>query len=506
MNITDALTLHAGRTPDADAVLSPDGALSYARLDALVWRAARFLRAAGVAPGDLVAQSYRDERDALVAMLATARIGATGFSLPPGEPALKRAQSAARAGVRHLLVDAPDGALDGMRVVTMRLSDLEGLDGAEDPAVRDPDPHAPWMLATGSGSTGQEKLMPLSHRQMAARMEVTRDLFDAGDVNRLFSLIGIDFAVARNIYTTMLCHGWTVVLVPRDRVDLLATCRRFGVTALVATVMHLERMLAALPPGGAPVLGGLRSLSVGASTVSDALRRRIVERICPNLFVGYGANEVGVVTMARPEHVLAVADTVGVVHPNATVEIVDRDLRPVGPDRVGLVRIRSKGMIEGYHDDPEATRAAFRDGWFYPGDNARMTAEGHLIYAGRADHMMILNGINIYPAEIERALAAHPAVADVAAIPLPSRVHQQVPVGAVTLHPGAQVDAETLQAYARERLGASAPRWVVVLERIPRNPQGKLVRARLLEAVVDALGLRAPQPSEGPQSSAPSAG
>lgn len=490
MNLADLLSDNARRSPLAPAVVLADATLTYAQLEALVWQAAGFLRGVGVGRGDVVAQAFADEADALVALLATARIGATVFSLPLSLPPLKRAASVARAGATHLVTDSPQFEVDGLHPIVLRRSEVSALPVPAQSDLRDDHPQAPWLLVTGSGSTGEEKLMPMTHRQLMARLEFNRRVYATTAPHRLFSMVGVEFAVGKNACLTMLCHGWTVVLDPRGRVDPIAVCRRFGVTALFATVMHLEQMIAALPATGAPVLGFLRCLPVGASTVSDALRRRIVERLCPNLYVAYGANETGVVTVALPEQVLAATDTVGRVYPGAVVEVVDPDGRVLGPERVGLVRIRSDGMIDGYLGDEAATRQAFRDGWFHPGDLARFTRDGHLIYCGRADHMMIMNGINIYPAEIERVVSSHPAVSDVAVIPLRSTVHQHIPVCAVALRPGALVAPEELQAYARQRLGTSAPAKVVMLERIPRNAQGKLIRPALAEALAAALDAR----------------
>ena len=144
-------------------------------------------------------------------------------------------------------------------------------------------------------------------------------------------------------------------------------------------------------------------------------------------------------------------------------------------------------MVDRYLNDDEATRLAFKDGWFYPGDLGQFAPNGHLIFRGRADHMMIMNGINIYPAEIERVVSRHPAVRDVVAVPLPSIIHQDIPVCAVVLQTGAQLSEKQLLDFAAQRLGSRGPKKVFMFERIPRNEQGKLIRPQLMREIAASL-------------------
>lgn len=116
--------------------------------------------------------------------------------------------------------------------------------------------------------------------------------------------------------------------------------------------------------------------------------------------------------------------------------------------------------------------------------------DGHLIYCGRADHMMIKNGINIYPAEIESVMTSHPAVRDAAVIPVNSPTHQDLPICAVSLHDGQTVTERELLDYCVQNLGARSASAVLVQQEIPRNEQGKLIRARLAEDIGARLGVK----------------
>jgi long-chain acyl-CoA synthetase len=137
-------------------------------------------------------------------------------------------------------------------------------------------------------------------------------------------------------------------------------------------------------------------------------------------------------------------------------------------------------MARGYLNAPAETARRFVDGWFLPGDIGRFRADGQLIVEGRSDDMMILNGMNIFPKEIERILELHPAVRAAAALALHSPVHGQIPVAAVELESAQTMEAIDLEKYAREQLGLRAPRRIVILPTLPRAAEGKLHRRALL--------------------------
>ncbi len=249
-----------------------------------------------------------------------------------------------------------------------------------------------------------------------------------------------------------------------------------------------RQLLQSLPASTQAAMESLTALMLIGSTVSANLRQRIRERLCSRLCVLYGTNESGTLCATEWQDVYQVPGTVGRPQSGFRLEVVDAHDAAVPAGQPGQVRIQGPAMIDGYLDDEPATARAFRNGWFYPGDLGRLTPDGQLIHLGRSDDMMIVNGINIYPAEIEQVLTAHPAVREAAAMPLKHAVHQDVPVCAVSLVEGARVDAQALLSFARERLGAHALQQVVMLDRIPRNDRGKPDREALKASIALRLG------------------
>ena len=153
----------------------------------------------------------------------------------------------------------------------------------------------------------------------------------------------------------------------------------------------------------------------------------------------------------------------------------------------GLIAIQSDQLISGYLNDDEATQRALIDGWFIPGDVGRFTPDGHLIYCGRSDNMMIFNGINIFPIEIEQCLLNHPDVADVVAMPTRHAMHQDVPIAIVVLHKNAKTTEQQLRRFAAKNLGPKQPRRILLVDDIPRNQQGKPLKKELNLVVAHAM-------------------
>ena len=486
-NLALDLSRHAARQPLAPAILLPDRQLSYAELNAAVWRRAQYLHDSGVRAGQLLAVTLADELQLALTLLAVSRLGATFLSIPRSATGHQRTQQAQQAQIGLLLTDAADRFAAGVDCLLVG-AEVEAASGdGYDLGIMAAHPAAPWQLVTGSGTTGAPRQFMVTHAQQRARQRMSIASMGITAADRSLHLSHLDFVSAKNRLYTMLAAGGAVFLHGDGGLDPAGLCRRHSITMLDATTFHIERLLAALPSADAAVLGGLRALIMSSSTVSDELRQRIKAALSENLYVVYGTNEIHLISLAVPPEVFTQPGSVGRPVAGVRCEVVTGAGAELPIGEVGLIRARSDCLVAGYRNDDAATRAAFRDGWFYPGDLGKLTLDGQLVYYGRADHMMIFNGINIYPAEIEQVLAAHPAVRDVAAVPLQHRVHQSIPVAAVALHGATQASERALLAYARERLGAHAPHHVLILATIPRNEQGKLIRAAVQKQLQERL-------------------
>lgn len=486
-NLADGLSIQAHTRPDKTAIYLPTWTLNFAHLEILTWRGATFLSHQGVRPGDVLAVACTGELALMVVMIASARIGATLISIAPKSPWLLQQETMKAAQAQYVVTDRPEVNGHHRPVIFFDLEALSESTAPIDRAVRVAKPQAPWLIISGSGSTGKAKMIPVGHRQFAARMDIYNQALSISPVDRVASLFPLTYATPQQRCLEALFAGASLVLRPSRSGDLIQWIQHAQVSVLYSTVPLAEKLLKPLPQGTYAALRTLRVFMLGSSVVSRELRIRIQEKLTRNLFVYYGMNEFGLATISMPSNSTTSLETVGHPPPGVTVEVVDADGKVLPTGEIGLVRGKSPGMCHAYLNDQATSQQTFRDGWFYPGDLGRFQANGDLTFCGRSDHMMNMSGINIYPAEIEAVITQHPAVWDVAAVPLRHPVRQDIPICAVAFHEGQEATEDQLLSFAFQQLGARSPRRIVVLRRIPRNEQGKLLRAELLREIGEIL-------------------
>jgi acyl-CoA synthetase (AMP-forming)/AMP-acid ligase II len=209
------------------------------------------------------------------------------------------------------------------------------------------------------------------------------------------------------------------------------------------------------------------------------LRKDIMGVLSDNLYVLYATSEIGIISCAMPDQHERFPEGVGFPAAGVTLEIVGSDGTPVAPGEIGQIRLRKDGTPRGYVTEPGAT-SNFQEGWFYPRDLVSLRPGEPLIFHGRADDVMILNGINIFPSAIEDILESHPDVKEAVAYAIKSRVHGEIPAAAVVLKDtSARRDPAHLLDHCRQTLGIRAPRQIAVVDIIPRNSAGKPLRRAL---------------------------
>ncbi len=474
-----ALRAHAGHPRAPAAIASPDGDLSYAELVARVERCAAWLVREGCTPSTAVGVSVVDETESLVVSLALLFLGLPQAWLSTQAPREMRLALATRLAVGRLVVDDGAHALPGI-AASVWSSDACRTMPAVAVAALQPDPDASAVFASSSGTTGVPKVLALSQRVIAwrARQLASVQAF-APDERVLVPMSNQEYAGrSRRLYAPDV--GCTSIDGPGGP-QPISRLPAYGVAARVST-LQLTVLQARALVGSIDVEGRLPASTrayLGASRMPSGLPAAFEARVGGRLYNRYGTTEIGIVATMYPDGDDGTPDSVGRPSEGVEVEIVGGDGRPLPRGEPGEIRLRAECMVRGYHDDPDATAKHFVDGWFYPRDVAMITAGGVLRFLGRKDDMMVLNGINIFPAEIERVLEEHPAVASAAAFPIPSAVHGDVPVAAVELRMPAAVDIPQLAAFARERLGVRAPRRITILAALPRNAAGKVAKREL---------------------------
>ncbi|TCP53198.1 O-succinylbenzoate-CoA ligase [Tamaricihabitans halophyticus] len=496
--IADLVDYWNATDPDAVAVQYGPRTWSWAELADRVHRAAGALSAAGVGPGDRVASYDKNHPASLEITLACARIGSANamvnFRLAPEEVAytINDAQATVLfVGAEFLpVVEELGDQLTTVREIVViggATDQYEDLLAAAEP-LTEIRPHRPddsFLQLYTSGTTGFPKGAMLTYGGMLAH-SVT-NVEHAGIVEGNVALVAMPlFHVGGSSWAILALYGGASIVVVRELVpeQLLDEIVRRKVTHgfLVPAVFSV---LLNVPGVADRDYSAVRELCYGASPMPLPLLRQCLETFPFGFRQVYGMTEAcGVVTTLSPEdhrderqrHRLVSAGT-----PIPGVEIAIGDPStgehlPAGS--VGEVLVRSAQLMSGYWGNPAATAQALpEDGWLRSGDAGKLDADGYLYITDRIKDMIISGGENVYPAEIERVLAEHPAVLDVAVIGVPDERWGETPKAIVV---GKEIDVEELLAYCRERLAAfKCPKSITVLSELPRNPTGKVLKREL---------------------------
>ena len=468
--VAGAVAAVAHDDPDRPALIHRDEAVSYARLDEAARRMAGWLLRQGVRPGEMVGLTLRDDLRHLVVALALMRMGCGQVALASYDTAEMRAGMAGRLGVRTILGDSGADSLPGLALLTPEASgtapDTRPAAGAA----------GACLVLTSSGTTGRPKLVPFTEADLYAQGDRRRE---EGPV--AYRSVSCEHNNGKKFRLMLLATGGTALLPAGIALERLAeACARHAVDFVTLPPARAEA-LAELHAAGAASAPWPRRTRIGlaGTTAPPGVRRKIMASLTPLLYVTYATTEAGGIAQAGPDDHADEPDSVGRPMPGVEVRIVDEAGAPLPPGALGRVRVRTPGMVCGYLGDAAATARMFRDGWFQPGDMGRLMPDGRLVFAGRDSDMMAFGVINVFAAEIERAAEGFPGLAACAAFPIRSAAVGDIPALAVVETAPGVLDSAALLARCRERLGVRAPRRVVVVETLPRNAAGKVLRDRL---------------------------
>jgi long-chain acyl-CoA synthetase len=479
--------------PNRPALICAGRTTTFGALELAVNRAAHALHHASVGPGDRVAVMLQNRPEVFVVWNAVARLGALvvpiGYRAALPEIAYMLEDSGAKAFLHDesLRARSPSST-----VLTLSIDDPAFSEGPSDPPT-DEFLGAPvaWMTYT-SGTTGRPKGIerPPPKPQARARRPPPNPYmrmfgFGRDDVHLL---TGPAYHTAPGVWAQMhLFEGAAVVILPRwDAEECLRLIAAHGVTSSHMVPSNFVRILEL------PVetrrrydLSSVRKILHGAAPCPVTVKKRIMEVFPAGaIWEYYGASE-GMGTVISPDDWLRKPGSVGRAFPGLDVKILGDRADELPPGEIGFVYLRpAAGYEPRYRNPPEKTDAAYRAGLFTVGDLGHIDKDGYLFLADRRTDLILRGGVNVYPAEIEAALAEHDHVVDSAVIGVPDERLGQRVRAVVELKAGTPRDEEGLRAFLRERLADfKVPAEIVFVRELPREPSGK-VRKRDLASLV----------------------
>lgn len=475
MNIVEPILFQCRQQPPVAAICVPGpgvSLISYRRLALFIHNISARLVSAGLRPGQLVAVSIEDQIFHITTLLALARLGMASVSVRgPRAP----------VPVDAFITDKtlPAGLVD--RVVLANMSWTEGDGAAVAAAPVRPDDLCRVILT--SGTTGDPKGVPISHRLLADRIARHATVFGArlADCRRIYSDMPITTSLGFQFLLATLWRGGTYFLPGDSFANTLTAMEQCQAQCVLAPPSGLELLLKWFEATPA-YQSNIEVVVTGGDLLSDMLSRRVRARMCSHLVSAYGSTEASI-TASAPAHAIdRIPGAVGYLTPGVRAQIVDRDGVVQPPGREGLLRIRSEFAVDRYLGEPAGSERVFRDGWFNPGDLATIDNDGLLVITGRDKNVLNIGGDKISPEVVEAVVAAFPGIAEVAvtSLPNPAGIHEVVAV----IVCNKEIDAEALGRHCATQLSLQfVPAHFALADHLPRNDMGKIDRHRLAEGL-----------------------
>jgi fatty-acyl-CoA synthase len=493
-----ATVITAARDPNGVALIDERGALSFGELDNRTNALANEWRRRGLGPGASLAILAGNHRGFLEAVFAAGKCGAGVLLLNTGFSSVQLADMLAREGPHLcdlLVYDEEYSAV--VADVQPRLGRIRAW--AQTPAADtldeliehgDPSPPPrsggrPKIVISTSGTTGVPKGAARSEPYSLIPVGglLGKAPFRGGEVTECFVPLFHSMGFSHAMYAMVL--GSTLVLRRHfDAQHALDSVAAHRASAMIVVPIMLRRILDLGPEALAEHdLSSLRIVFVGGSKLGAALATRALEALGPVVYNMYGSTEVAYATIATPADLTSAPGCVGEVVPGSVVKVFTDDRRQASPGTPGRIFVGNVLAFEGYTSG--GTRESIQ-GLMSTGDVGHFDRAGRLFIDGRDDEMIVSGGENVYPGEVEEALAHHPDILDVAVVGVPDEEFGQRLRSYIVLRPGASPTESDVKEYVRNRLARfKIPRDVLFVDALPRNAGGKVLKRLLNDQPIE---------------------
>jgi acyl-CoA synthetase (AMP-forming)/AMP-acid ligase II len=504
-SIADIPRIWGSLTPDKVALVEARRAVTYGELDERSNRIANAIIAAGVRPGSHIGYLGKNSVAFYEIWMGVTKAGCALCPLNWRGPAVELAGLVHDAKLPMIFVGPGFAglAVDVRRLVAVLLDLVKEeklVDWLADADCADPGVpvagHRTALLAYTSGTTGTPKGVQITHAAFANWFR-----FAASEPAPQWSADDVGLMTMPNFHLAgtwvtlpALNHGATLAILPAfdpdDFVQAVGTYRP-TVACLVPTAIQL--LLDHRSSRSCDFSSLRRLLYAGSPIGIETLRRAIAVFGC-DLVQFYGTTETYIITLLRPEQHRPddprLLTSCGKPMPMVELRVVSPDGRDVATGVVGEVLVRSPWMFTSYWNKPHATAAAIVDGWYHTGDVGTLDENGNLYLVDRLKDMIVSGGENVYSAEVERALAGHPGVAEVAVVGAPDEKWGERVVAFVVQRPVASVTAADLVAHCRRQIaGYKVPKAIHFVPALPSTASGKVRKAVLRQRLLEAAGV-----------------
>ncbi|MFF5995274.1 fatty acid--CoA ligase family protein [Lysinibacillus sp. KU-BSD001] len=512
MNLVEQVRQQAFEQPEKTAYYFMGQGTSYGEFEQTVGRFAKALQDLGLEKGDHVGLLLGNTPHFLISLYATMRIGATAIPINPIYTADEISYIIQNGDVK--VVVALDMLLPLVETGVKAFPQVQGYIicettpnvGEKFAALSDEaktktklfthvlanttttvDPVAVKQEDTAvilytSGTTGQPKGAMLTHGNLYSNARDVGEYLQMTGDDRIITTLPVFHVFALTVVVNApLMKGATLLIAPRfSPAEIFELAETYKATVF-AGVPTMFNFLYQFEEGDPKAFEHLRLAVSGGASLPVSLLHHFEEKFNVRVSEGYGLSEASPVTCFNPLDRERKAGSIGQSIVNVDNKVVDALGNEVPVGEVGELIVRGPNVMKGYYKQPEETAVAIRDGWLYTGDLAKKDEEGYFYIVDRKKDMIIVGGYNVYPREVEEVLFAHPNVIEAAVVGLPDRDFGEAVHAYVVLKDKSITPAQ-LQSYCAERIVKyKVPKVIEILEELPKNSTGKILRRSLKE-------------------------
>jgi acyl-CoA synthetase (AMP-forming)/AMP-acid ligase II len=507
MRLHDFLDFYAREHPTAEFAIQDGRRLDYAEARDAANRLANAFVQAGVAVGDRVAILSKNSIPYVLTYFGASKAGVApvplNYRLAPPELVYIVNDAQAKVLIAAAEYRSPiDSVRDELKTVTRFLSVGGNARGWEDfDTWADGEPTTPPARTVGdgddvyqmytSGTTGRPKGAVLTHGAVTTNF-VQSALYFAAEAGERWLIVAPLYhaAAAVTAFVAIFAGGSLFIMTDFDPAEVVRALSEERIARATLVPAMIQACLVGVPDVAQRRYDSLRTVTYGASPISEQTLRRAIEVFQCEFLQGYGMTETtAALTYLSPaDHAKALRDkpelllSAGRAVAGTEIRIVDDQDRPVPGGTIGQIIARGPQLMRGYWNQEESTAEALRGGWMHTGDAGTMDAEGFIFIQDRVKDMIVSGGENVYPREIEEVLFQHPLVADAAVIGVPDERFGEAVKAVIVLRQGATASEQDIVDFCRDKLGGyKRPRSVDFLTVLPRNPSGKVLKRELRE-------------------------
>ena len=505
MDLAHWIERNALFAPDRTAIRFDGEDLSYARFAREIDATARRLASLGVREGSVVAYLGLNSPVLLKLLFACAQLGSLMTPISWRLAATEWSRILDDCAPRVLVAEPP--FVDALRTIApprcaaciatagetppdwIAWTALSESDGPLPAELRVGRPSAPVILCYTSGTTGTPKGVVLTQDAIECNAANSAHMHDLTSQDRILTTLPMFHVGGLNIQTLPALHaGASVILHARfSAEETLETIARERITLTVLVPAQINAILER-PEWDPAKFASLRMITTGSTIVSEPFARRINLLGIPLAQV-YGSTETApIAAYQRREDAGSRPGSAGAPALHCEIRVVDDRYADAPPGVDGEILVRGRNVMSGYWNQPALTAAAFRDDWFCSGDVGHLDEDGFLYVVSRKKDMIITGGENVYPEEVEALLLDDPSVLEACVVGKPDERFGEMVVAAVVLRDGSQLTIEAVKILLEDRLARyKHPRELHFLPQMPRNALGKLCRADVRAAILNAV-------------------